>query len=212
MASPRRVGAETSKTRAMLLDRTEQIMLHEGYAAVTYRGVAARAGVAPGLVQYYFPTFNDLFLAIVRRRTEQSLEWLTELLRAGQPLRALWTYVSDKTGSALTAELMALANHHKKIRAEMAESGERIRALVLDALSESSSSYGGPQQVVPPDVVAFLISGAFRLIASEESVGMSTSHAETASFIEWYLDQFEPRHPDGSQGATPSPAAVVEAD
>jgi AcrR family transcriptional regulator len=189
----------------MLLDRTEQLMLREGYAAVTYRGVAARAGVAPGLVQYYFPTFDDLFIAIVRRRSEQSLEWLTRLLQEGQPLRALWTYVSDRKGSALTSELMALASHHPAIRAEMAESGERIRSLVLEALSESAGNDGLPQQVVPRDVVAFLMTGALRLIAMEESVGMSTSHAETAGFIEWYLDQVEPRHPGGSQGPTPDP-------
>ncbi|WP_407661472.1 TetR/AcrR family transcriptional regulator [Frankia nepalensis] len=196
----------------MLLDRAEQLMLREGYAAVTYRALAARAGVTPGLVQYYFPTFDDLFLAVVRRRSEQSLEWLTGLLQAGQPLRALWTYVNDRTGSSLTAELMALANHHKTIRAEMAESGERIRAIVLDALSESSSNYGGVPQVVPPEVVAFLISGAFRLIAAEESVGMSTSHAETTNFIEWYLNQVEPRPLAGDQSPTSNSETVIEAD
>lgn len=171
-------------------------MLRDGYAAVTYRAVAANAGVVPGLVQYYFPTLNDLFLAIVRRRTEQSLEWVTGLLQQEQPLRALWAYVNDRTGSALTAELMALANHHKQLRAEMAASGEQIRALVLDALSASPRSYDGPLQAVPLEVAAFLISGALRLIAMEESIGMFTSHTETATFIEWYLDQVEPRPRD----------------
>ena len=32
MATPRRVGAETSETRARLLDRAEALMLEEGYA------------------------------------------------------------------------------------------------------------------------------------------------------------------------------------
>ncbi|MBL7502762.1 TetR family transcriptional regulator, partial [Frankia sp. CN7] len=43
MTAPRRVGAQTSKTRATLLDRAERLMLDEGYAAVTYRALAARA-------------------------------------------------------------------------------------------------------------------------------------------------------------------------
>lgn len=54
-ASPRRVGAETSQTRDALLEAVAQMMLEEGYASVTYRALAAKAGVTPSLVQYYFP-------------------------------------------------------------------------------------------------------------------------------------------------------------
>jgi len=43
MASPRRVGAETSKTRDVLLDCVERLMLETGYASVTYRAVATKA-------------------------------------------------------------------------------------------------------------------------------------------------------------------------
>jgi DNA-binding transcriptional regulator YbjK len=43
----RRVGAETSKTRDALLDSVERLMSEEGYASVTYRAVAAKAGVTP---------------------------------------------------------------------------------------------------------------------------------------------------------------------
>ncbi len=81
MASPRRVGAETSKTRDLLLDCVERLMVDTGYASVTYRAVAAKAEVTPGLVQYYFPTLDDLFVAAIRRRSEQNLERLAEALR-----------------------------------------------------------------------------------------------------------------------------------
>ena len=81
MASPRRVGAETSKTRYLLLDCVERLMLETGYAGVTYRALAAKAGVTAGLVQYYFPTLDDLFVAAIRRRSEQNLERLAEALR-----------------------------------------------------------------------------------------------------------------------------------
>lgn len=48
-------------------------MMDKGYAGVTYRAVAARAGVTPGLVQYYFPKLDDVFVAAIRRRSEQNL-------------------------------------------------------------------------------------------------------------------------------------------
>ena len=44
MASTRRIGAESSETRAALLDAAERLMLEHGYAAVTSRRVAGAAG------------------------------------------------------------------------------------------------------------------------------------------------------------------------
>ena len=51
-ASTRRIGAADSKSRARLLDAAEQLLLDDGYAAVTSRRVAAKAGLKPQLVHY----------------------------------------------------------------------------------------------------------------------------------------------------------------
>ncbi|MFD1959100.1 TetR family transcriptional regulator [Novosphingobium panipatense] len=40
----RRVGAETSATRAVIIEATNQLIRDEGYASVSTRRVAARAG------------------------------------------------------------------------------------------------------------------------------------------------------------------------
>lgn len=45
-ATPRRMGAENSKTRLLLLDTAQRLMLEEGYAAVGVRRVAREAEVA----------------------------------------------------------------------------------------------------------------------------------------------------------------------
>ena len=63
-SSPRRIGAEDSKRRAQLLEAAELLLLEEGYAAVTSRRVAAKAGLKPQLVHYYFRTMDDLFVAV----------------------------------------------------------------------------------------------------------------------------------------------------
>ena len=72
-APTRRIGAEDSKTRAQLLDAAERLLLEEGYAAVTSRRVAAKAGLKPQLVHYYFRTMDDLFVAVFRRRADENL-------------------------------------------------------------------------------------------------------------------------------------------
>ena len=88
MAKARRTGTETSETRFRLLDITERVMIDDGYAAVSSRRIAKEAGVTPALIHYYFPTLDDLFLEVLRRRGRQQLErqerHLTRLSRCGR--------------------------------------------------------------------------------------------------------------------------------
>jgi AcrR family transcriptional regulator len=201
MPSPRRVGAATSKTRHALLDNVERLMLEEGYAAVTYRALAAKAGVTPALVQYYFPTLDDLFLATIRRRSEQNLQRLTEALRThvGEPLRALWEYSQDESTAALTTELLALGNHRKSIRAEIARVTEQVRRVQLDALRTAWGDHPPGDGDLSPAALLFLTTGIPRLIRLERGVGVSTAHAEVVEAFERYLDAVEPR------GGSPNP-------
>src|SRR6202051_1625081 len=90
MPSGRRIGAPDAKNRGVLLDAAEQLMLEEGYAAVTSRRLADRAALKPQLVHYYFRTMDDLFLAVFRRRAEQGLKSQARALESPQPLWALW--------------------------------------------------------------------------------------------------------------------------
>ena len=139
MTSTRRIGTETSATRTALLDAAQQVLLEEGYAAATSRRVAARAGLKPQLVHYYFRTMDDLFLVLVRRG-QQNLERQAEVLASPFPLRALWELSNDPAAGALTIEFAALANHRKAIRAELAAYGEQFRRLQTNALRGSSSA------------------------------------------------------------------------
>ncbi len=194
MSSSRRVGAETSKTRDSLLNCVERLMLEEGYASVTYRAIAKKASVTPGLVQYYFPTLDDVFVAAIRRRSEQNLERLTEALRtrAHQPLRVLWEYAWEESAAALTTEFLALGNHRKSIRAEIAEGSERVRRIQLDALNEVFSRKDIEKGNFSPDALLFLLTGIPKLIRLEEGVGISSAHAEVMKGFEGYLESVEP--------------------
>jgi AcrR family transcriptional regulator len=82
MSSVRRIGAPDAKNRGVLLDAAEQLMLEEGYAAVTSRRVAEKAALKPQLVHYYFRTMDDLFLAAFRRRAEEGLQAHAQALKA----------------------------------------------------------------------------------------------------------------------------------
>src|SRR5215471_9902657 len=110
MASPRRIGAEDSKTRALLLDAAERLLLEEGYASVTSRRVAARAGLKPQLVHYYFRTMDDLYLDVFRRRAEANLARVEQAVAQDPSLGALWRLNAADPGAAVfTTEFVALA-------------------------------------------------------------------------------------------------------
>jgi AcrR family transcriptional regulator len=193
MASRRRVGSETSKTRAVLLDATEQLILRDGYVAVTYRSVAALGGVTAGLVQYYFPTLDDLFLALLRRRSDANLERLLAALdeRPDQPLRVIWEFSTDETSAALLMELLALANHRTPIQAEIAALVRRSRKVQLEALAARwSDQYA--LGAASPGSLLFLLAMIPKMMQLEESVGIPEAHDEVLHLVESYLDSVEP--------------------
>lgn len=207
MAKARRTGTETSETRFRLLDITERVMIEDGYAAVSSRRVAKDAGVTPALVHYYFPTLDDLFLEVLRRRAKQQLERQERHLTSPQPLRALWAVSSDQAGTALMMEFMALSNHRKSIRSELAEFAEQFRRNQLESLAGQLEEYGLDADEIPPEVLLVAIAGISRAIVMEESLGMKTGLAETAAFVEKHLDRIEgPAEPvtrKGKQAAAP---------
>jgi AcrR family transcriptional regulator len=191
-STPRRIGTETSKTRALLLDAAEKLMLEEGYAAVTSRRVAARAGLKPQLVHYYFRTMDDLFLALYRWRVEQGLERQARAFASAQPLWALWDLSRDSWGNALTMEFTALANHRKAIRSEIAASAEKYRAEQLEGIKAVFERYGIASEDYPPIVCTVLMTSISRfLVIEQETLGMSIGHAETIAFVENLIRRLE---------------------
>ena len=109
--------AATAAKRQRLLDAAEQIMVREGYAAVTSRRIEAEAELK---VHYHFGTLDDLLVALVRRRGEEATAQLRRALEDDEPLRAWWRVASDRRGNTLLVELTAAANHRAAVQHELA--------------------------------------------------------------------------------------------
>jgi AcrR family transcriptional regulator len=191
MTSSRRIGAPDAKNRGVLLDAAEQLMLEEGYAAVTSRRLAERAGLKPQLVHYYFRTMEDLFLAVFRRRAEEGLDVQARALQSPQPLWALWRFGTDPTATRITMEFAALANHRKSMRAEIGYYAERFRDEQRRAISTALQRYDIDADDVPPVVWSVLITSVSRVLVMEQELGMSAGHKETVEFVERYLRRLE---------------------
>src|SRR3954447_24455468 len=132
MAEPRRPRAATAEKRLRILDATEQIMLRDGYAAVTSRRVEAEAGIK---LHYHFGTLDDLFIAVFRRRAERNVDRMRAALASPEPLRAWWELASDPRGTAMLVELTAAANHRAALQAEVAKLARDVRQMQIATLT-----------------------------------------------------------------------------
>lgn len=196
MTRRQKLGQENSATRTAILDAAEILMQEEGYAAVTSRRLGAKAEVRPQLVHYYFATMDDLFLAVLRRRAERGLELATQTLETDRPLRVLWEQSRNLGGAAMHLEFLALANHRKVIRTEMARYGERLRQIQEDALVRYFRQRGIEPQI-PPGAVTMLMASVGLLLVVESTLGMSHAHLETEALVEDALRRFESGLPPG---------------
>ncbi|OBI78510.1 TetR/AcrR family transcriptional regulator [Mycobacterium sp. E740] len=187
----RRIGAPDAKNRGVLLDAAEQLLIEEGYAAVTSRRVADKAGLKPQLVHYYFRTMEDLFLAVFRRMAEAGLEALTEALKSPQPLWALWRFSTQPEATRLTMEFMGLANHRKALRAEIIYYAERFREEQNRAIAAVLERYGAKTDEVPPVVWTVFATSVSQALVVERALGMTTGHAETNAFCEKWIRRLE---------------------
>ncbi|MEU4311470.1 helix-turn-helix domain-containing protein [Nocardia sp. NPDC024068] len=184
MSSPRRLGAPDAKNRGVLMDAAERLMMEQGWAAVTSRRIAEYAGLKPQLVHYYFRSMDDLFLDMFRRRADQGLEALAQVLKSDRPLHALWKFSTDTTAARFTMEFVGLANHKPAIRAEVVRYSEQFRAAQTEALARLLEGYGVDMSRFPADVLSVLMTSAARMVVLEEALGMTAGHAETFAFAE----------------------------
>lgn len=193
MVAVRRIGAENSATRVVILDATEALIREEGYAAVSTRRVAARAGLKPSLVHYYFPTTDDLFLALSRRGADESDQMIARALESDDPIRALWSFFTDSSRTGMALEFMALANHRKALRAHMAEHVETMRKREVEIFTKLIGERLAGPDGCPPAGLSVVLAGIGRALVMEGGLGVSAGHEEARKLVEGWLDQLAPR-------------------
>jgi AcrR family transcriptional regulator len=189
--APRRGDAGDPTTREVLLDAAQHVMLTEGYAAATTRRVAQEAGVNSALVYYYFDSLDGMFVALFRRGAERSFERLQRALASPQPLWGFWDLIHDRTNSAMTMEFIALANHRKVIREEIADYSRRFRHAQLEVLSEVLEKYGVDTKRRPAAVVVVILSSISRYLIMEQAFDLDMGHAETEAVVEDFIGGLE---------------------
>lgn len=194
--APRRIGAETSATRARIVEATVELIRDEGYAAASTRRVAARAGLKPSLVHYYFPTTDDLLLEVCRQGAQESDGMIESALASDDPLRALWQFFVDTSRTAMSLEFMALANHRPAVREKMAEHSMAMRTRQVEILQRIFGDSLGGLDGADAAGLTVVLAGVGRAIIMEEGLGVTAGHEQAKAIIKAWLDRIEPRKGD----------------
>ena len=203
MTASERPKARDSPTRDMLVAATSQIMVDEGYAAATSRRVAAKAGVKPALVHYYFPTMDELYMAVFRRGAAVYLERQQTALASDRPLHAFWDTLTAPKDTRLLLEFMGLSNHRKEIKAEIAAWSERWREQQITALNFIVRQSGMDADEFPPAALAVVVASIGRTLVLEQALGTTGGHDEAVALVNRFIDRYEMPQPNPRRGKRP---------
>lgn len=192
MTPNRRIGPDTSETYAQILDAAELVIREEGYAAASSRRIAARAGLKPSLIHYYFPTTDDVFLAVFQRGAAQSDALIERALASDDPLRALWRFFADASRNALAQEFVALANHRKVIGAQIVAHSEAMRARQADLMGQLFGERLATELGITAAGFCLMLAGIGRTLVAEGEMGITAGHGDTRAFVETLLNRLQP--------------------
>jgi hypothetical protein len=93
----------------------------------------------------------------------------------------------------MMTEFMALGNHRKSIRAEIAAATEGVRKIQLDALVAKFGKDARPIGDLSLPALQLLMSGLPKLLNLEAGIGVKSAHAEVTEAFEKYIDTVEPK-------------------
>jgi AcrR family transcriptional regulator len=165
-------------------------MIEEGYAAVSSRRIASKAGL-PNAIHYYFETMDDLFIELFRRGATRSLARQEEVLASPQPLWAFWDLLLDRSNGNLNMEFIALANHRKAIRSKIAESSRAFRRGQLAALADVIETSKSDTPFRSTEAIVLLLSAVSRFLTTENAFDLDIGHADVIAFVEQCIQGIE---------------------
>lgn len=88
-------------------------------------------------------------------------------------------------------EFLALANHRKNIRSEVAMATNRSRQEQRAVLKQRWPEYDLPDDQLDPEMAMFLLQAIPKMILLEDAVGVPAAHAKIVKLVARYIDGIE---------------------
>lgn len=155
---PRVAQAESRAiTRTRLIDAAERMFAEQGFDGASLEAIAESAGYTRGALYYNFSGKDELFFAVLRRRSEAEVVAIAELARDSRGREAFIAALRRRAGqkrrskdvlrwAQLSDEFWLLALRNPRARRLLAEHNRRLRAAYAEGIQTILDGGG----VVPP--------------------------------------------------------------
>lgn len=130
------------------MEAATAVLGRQGYAATSLKDVAEEAGIAPGLLHYYFSTKEELLLEVVARiDAEVSADWQAAVAEHDDPLRRIAAAIDQAIATCrdkreqfrLIFELFSVSLENSNVRARCQRLLDNFMADIrreIDVISE----------------------------------------------------------------------------
>jgi AcrR family transcriptional regulator len=182
--------ARGEDTRAQILDAARDVLVDQGYAATTNRGIADRAGVQPSLVHYHFGGKQQLLVAVLAEENERLLDRQRQLFAGPGSLSEKWltacAYLRDDLRSGYVRilwELWAVGLADERLRAQWRDALAGWRDLLTRVAGEWTQKHG-VDLPISPRAIATLVGDAFLGAEAEMLAAVDESEAPHLEALE----------------------------
>ena len=177
-----------------LLDAAEALLVELGYASITTRNLAEKAGVNHGLVHYYFGSMEEVFLQTLERITARLTARQRAMYASEAPFVDKWrtamSYLSEDLRSGyqkLWFELQAMAWNRPPMRARIAVMLHSWVDVLRTAFAAGMEELGIDRRELPVDAAVALVATFNQGIMLERLSGVDSGHDVLLATIDRWL-------------------------
>jgi AcrR family transcriptional regulator len=199
--------AETSETKARILDAAFRRLAAEGYAALSVREIAKDAGVNHALINYHFRTKDQLVIEVLDAANRRLLERQQAMYREPAGFAQKWAqarrfYESDLASGfvRVQAELWAASLSNPALRDKFVPRLLAWKGLVLKAVQEALATFESHGVTLPApftaEVIACWISEFWLGMEFADLLGVKEdkiAHKATLDAMQWLLESLDAR-------------------
>jgi AcrR family transcriptional regulator len=178
-----------------LLTAAESLLVEVGYAGITVRRLAERAGVNHGLVHYYFGSMQELLLRVLERFTDGLVERQRAMYAADVPFIEKWRqamrFLDEDTGSGyqkIWLELQAMGWNDPVVRERLQGVHRRWVDVLRPAFAAGLDELGIDPELYPTEAVVALVVTFNLGIMIERLSGVDSGHGQLLAMIDGILE------------------------